>query len=162
MTQLNPPFSRTHRAVFVARIVFLSTLLAGIVFFATRGNFTSRASDKTAITTTPSDKGRNTPSSKMYSSAPKTSTLAPLCTTDPVVVNNSDSGAGSLRQAIADACDASTITFNMAMVTSPISLTTAELGINKNLTITGPSSSLLTVQRSSAGGTPDFRIFTIN
>jgi hypothetical protein len=158
---MSPPFSRTHRAVFVARIVFLVTLLAGIVFVAARSNFTSRASDKTAITTTPSDKGRNTPTSKAYTSALKSSTLTPVCTTDPVVVNNSDSGAGSLRQAIADACDASTITFNMALVTSPISLTTAELSINKNLTITGPSSSLLTVQRSSAGGTPQFRIINI-
>src|SRR5258708_7620973 len=161
MTQLNPPFSRTHRAVFVARIVFLITLVAGIVFVAARSNFTSRASDKTAITTTSSDKGRNPPTSKAYTSALESSTLTPVCTTDPVVVNNSDSGAGSLRQAIADACDASTITFNMAMVTSPISLTTAELSINKNLTITGPSSSLLTVQRSSAGGTPQFRIINI-
>jgi len=161
MKQLNPPFSRTHRAVLVARIVFLLALVAGIVFVAARSNFTSRASDKTTITTTPSDKGPNTPSSKAYASAPKTSTLVPLCTTDPVVVNNSDSGAGSLRQAIADACDASTITFNMAMVTSPISLTTAELSINKNLTITGPGSGLLTIARSSAGGTPQFRIFNI-
>src|SRR6267378_959183 len=121
MTQLNPPFSRTHRAVFVARIVFLITLLAGIVFVAARNNITSRASNKAAVTTALIDRGESTPSSKTYASAPNTSTLTPVCTTDPVVVNNSDSGDGSLRQAIADACDASTITFNMAMVTSPIS-----------------------------------------
>ncbi|HEY0765638.1 MAG TPA: hypothetical protein VGD61_24880 [Pyrinomonadaceae bacterium] len=63
-----------------------------------------------------------------------------FCTTDPVVANNLDDGPGSLRQAIADACDGSTITFNMATVTSPISLTTAQLTIEKNLTITGPGS----------------------
>ncbi|HJY27664.1 MAG TPA: choice-of-anchor Q domain-containing protein, partial [Pyrinomonadaceae bacterium] len=84
------------------------------------------------------------------------------CTTDPVVANNVDNGAGSLRQAIADACAGSTITFNLATVISPITLTSAELLVNKNLTITGPGSGSLTVQRSTAGGTPDFRIFNIN
>jgi Big-like domain-containing protein len=87
---------------------------------------------------------------------------APFCTTDPVVVNNLDSGAGSLRQAIADACDASTITFDMTAVTSPITLTTAELTINKNLTITGPGSNVLTIQRSVADATPQFRIFNVS
>ena len=162
MKQLNPAFSRTHRAILVARIVFLTTLVAGIVFGATRGNFTSRASDKAAITTASNDNGRNTPSPTTYASAIKTSTLTPVCTTDPVVVNNADSGAGSLRQAIADACDASTITFNMALVTSPITLTTSELTISKNLTVTGPGSSVLTIRRGTAAGTAQFRVFNVN
>jgi hypothetical protein len=83
------------------------------------------------------------------------------CTTDPIVANNLDSGAGSLRQAITDACAGSTITFNMATVTSPISLTSAELLINKNLTITGPGATTLTIERSSAPATPQFRIFHV-
>ncbi len=90
------------------------------------------------------------------------SPASPFCTADPVVSNNLDSGAGSLRHAIADACTGSTITFNMATVTSPISLTGGELLINKNLIVNGPGANSLTVQRSSAGGTPDFRIFNIN
>lgn len=90
------------------------------------------------------------------------STAAAFCTNDPVVVNNLDAGAGSLRQAIADACAGSTITFDMGMVVSPITLTSGELSISQNLTINGPGSSLLTVQRSAAEGTPDFRIFKIN
>ncbi len=83
------------------------------------------------------------------------------CIIDPVVTTNSDSGPGSLRQAVKDACDGSTITFS-GSVASPINLTTAELLISKNLTIQGPGANLLTVQRSSAGGTPDFRIFNVN
>ena len=60
------------------------------------------------------------------------------CFTDQVVTTNADSGAGSLRQAIIDACPNSTITFDTTQVVSPISLTSDELLINKNLTITGP------------------------
>jgi Bacterial Ig-like domain (group 3) len=84
------------------------------------------------------------------------------CPSAPVVTNTNDSGAGSLRQAIFDACDGATISFDMNQVASPITLTSAGLVINKNLTITGPGANLLTVQRSTAGGTPQFGIFTIN
>jgi len=86
---------------------------------------------------------------------------APQCTSNPIVTNNADNGPGSLRQAIIDACDGGAITFAVS-VTSPITLTTADLVIDKNLTIAGPGANLLTVERSSVGGTPQFRIFTIN
>ena len=102
-----------------------------------------------------------TASSAASAGASNVSSAVPFCTTDPVVTNNLDAGAGSLRQAIIDACDGSTITFNMATVTSPISLTTAELTLEKNLTITGPGATSLTIERSAAGGTPQFRIFNI-
>jgi hypothetical protein len=68
-----------------------------------------------------------TASSAAPARASSVTATAPFCTTDPVVVNNLDSGAGSLRQAIVDACDGSTITFDMTTVISPISLTTAQL-----------------------------------
>jgi uncharacterized repeat protein (TIGR01451 family) len=77
-----------------------------------------------------------------------------------VVDNNNDSGTGSLRDLIANACANSTITF-APNVRGAITLTTAELLINKNLTIIGPGANLLSVQRSAAGGTPAFRIFNI-
>src|SRR5215471_4087736 len=64
---------------------------------------------------------------------------------NPIVTTNADSGAGSLRQAISDACVGSTITFDMSQVVSPITLTSAELPINKNLTIQGPGAGTLTV-----------------
>src|SRR5688572_29757124 len=134
MRQRNTAVLRSHCTYFFGRIVFLITFVALLTFVVTRYGFTSSASSLA---------------------------VQGGCTTDPVVINNLDSGAGSLRQAIADACDGSTITFNMATVTSPITLTTAELLINKNLTITGPGASTLTIERSAAPATPQFRIFNV-
>src|SRR5262249_256682 len=56
------------------------------------------------------------------------------CTGNPIVTTSADSGAGSLRQAIVDACpnpEGNTITFDMnpahpQHVTSPITLTSGE------------------------------------
>jgi uncharacterized repeat protein (TIGR01451 family) len=78
------------------------------------------------------------------------------CLTNPVVTSNADSGAGSLRQAISEACDGSTITFDMNQVVSPITLTSGELLIEKNLTIQGPGANLLTVSGNNAS-----RVFNI-
>jgi hypothetical protein len=77
-----------------------------------------------------------------------------------VVKNANDSGADSLRGVIANVCAGSVITF-APNVTGSIDLTSAELLVNKSLTITGPGANLLSVQRSAAAGTPDFRIFNI-
>jgi hypothetical protein len=65
----------------------------------------------------------------------------------------------TLRQAIASAVSGDTI--NFAPDLAAITLTSGDLLINKNLTISGPGANLLTVQRS-AGAALDFRIFTIS
>jgi uncharacterized repeat protein (TIGR01451 family) len=88
-------------------------------------------------------------------------TTVVACLTDPVVTTNADSGAGSLRQAISDACVGSTITFDTTQFASPITLTSGELLIDKDLTITGPGANLLTIKRDSAN-VNRFRIFNIN
>jgi hypothetical protein len=80
-------------------------------------------------------------------------------TVNLVVNNNNDSGAGSLRAVISNACVGSTITF-APNVRGAITLS-SELLIDKSLTINGPGANLLTVQRSTAGGIPNFRIFNI-
>ncbi|MCB1601460.1 MAG: hypothetical protein KDI66_15685, partial [Xanthomonadales bacterium] len=77
------------------------------------------------------------------------------CMTDPVVTNGDDSGVGSLRQAIADACPDSTITFATGVTSS--NLTTDQLLIDKNLTIDGGAG--VTVTR--VAGSPNFGIFHI-
>ena len=72
------------------------------------------------------------------------------------VTNTNDSGSGSLRQALTIANDGDTIGF---AVTGTISLTSGELVIDKNITISGPGPGLLTVARSQQAA--DFRIFNI-
>ena len=63
------------------------------------------------------------------------------------VTNTNDSGAGSLRQAIADAVNGDTIDFG---VTGTITLTTGELLVDKSITINGPGSDHLTVDGNHA------------
>jgi hypothetical protein len=72
-----------------------------------------------------------------------------------VVANNNDSGPGSLREAIANASQCTTITFANGI--SFITLTSAELMIDKSLTINGPGANLLTISGNGAQ-----RVFTVN
>ena len=73
------------------------------------------------------------------------------------VTNGNDHGPGSLRQAILDASSGDTINFAPNVTT--VNLTTGELVIDKNLTITGPRADRLIVRRSTDAR--EFRIFTI-
>ena len=89
-----------------------------------------------------------------------TPTPAPMpCPGGYAVCNGNDNGAGSLRQAIFNASPGDTITFVPSVTT--VTLTSGELVIDKNLTITGPGADRLTVQRSPPNG-PQFRIFRIS
>lgn len=76
----------------------------------------------------------------------------------PLVTNNNDSGPGSLRDVIANACPDSPITF-APNVRGSIPLTGGALSIEKNLAIRGPGANLLAVQRSAAAA--NARIFLI-
>src|SRR5438477_534679 len=66
------------------------------------------------------------------------------------VINTSDSGAGSLRQAISDSSSGDTIDFDSSLNGQTITLTSGELLINKNLTITGPGATLLAINGNAA------------
>jgi hypothetical protein len=70
------------------------------------------------------------------------------------VSNTNDSGPGSLRQALADAASGETIDFS---VTGTITLTSVELTISQNQTITGPGAGSLTID-----GNNNSRIFNID
>ena len=73
------------------------------------------------------------------------------------VTTTADSGAGSLRQAIRDAASGDTIDFNLSGCPCTITLTSGELVIGKNLTITGPGTDLLTISGNNAS-----RVFFVN
>ena len=70
------------------------------------------------------------------------------------VSSTGDSGAGTLRQAIIDAAAGDTIDFS---INGTITLTGSELTIGKNLTITGPGASSLTID-----GNNNSRIFMVS
>ncbi len=72
------------------------------------------------------------------------------------VINTSDSGAGSLRQAISDSSSGDTIDFDSSLNGQTITLTSGELLIDKNLTITGPGANQLAINGNAAG-----RVFEI-
>jgi len=76
------------------------------------------------------------------------------CAANVIVANNTDAAAGSLRDALSTVCDGGTITFDPS-VTS-ITLTTVELAISKNVTVTGPGAATLTVSGNNAS-----RVFNV-
>ncbi|HKQ99611.1 MAG TPA: Calx-beta domain-containing protein, partial [Pyrinomonadaceae bacterium] len=123
----------------------------GLVRFDADDNGTNEAS---ALTDDPSVGGASDPTSFVVACAPGV-----------VVTSINDNGQGSLRQAISDACPGGTISFDPAVFNPAggpytITLTSAELLLNKNLTINGPGAKTLTVKRDSGAAT-DFRIFNV-
>ena len=87
-----------------------------------------------------------------------------VCVSGPITVTSSaDSGAGSLRQAIADACAGATIDFAPALSGATIHLAST-LTISKNLTIDGSAlASQITISGdSNDDGTGDVGVFHID
>src|SRR5262245_35845429 len=72
------------------------------------------------------------------------------------VLNNHDSGAGSLRDAIASAKSGDTIVFADGLHGQTIALTSGELEIRKSLDIEGPGADKLAVS-----GNDTFRVFDV-
>ena len=82
--------------------------------------------------------------------------VTPVYAATRTVTNANDSGAGSLRQAIADAVSGDTITFDATYFSTArtITLTSGELSIAKNLTIDGTTVVTPTIIRPSVRTLP--------
>ena len=83
---------------------------------------------------------------------------------DPIIVaihvtNGDDDGPGSLRAAIRDADPSTTIDFRF---TGVVLLTSGELLVDKDLTIVGPGSAMLTISRDLKSSTTPFRILEVS
>jgi hypothetical protein len=72
------------------------------------------------------------------------------------VLNNHDSGAGSLRHAIAHAQDGDTIVFDPGLIGQTITLTSGQLKIKTSVDIEGPGAGKLAVSGGDA-----FRVFDV-
>jgi hypothetical protein len=73
------------------------------------------------------------------------------------VLNNADSGAGSLRAAIAAAQSGDTIVFDPSMAYQTITLSSVPLAISSNVTINGLGANLLTISGNNAN-----QLFTLS
>jgi hypothetical protein len=73
------------------------------------------------------------------------------------VLNNADSGAGSLRAAIAAASSGDTIVFDPSLASETITLSSGPLALSSNLTINGLGASLLTISGNNAS-----QLFTLS
>lgn len=74
---------------------------------------------------------------------------APSFDPSDVVTTVADSGAGSLRDVVANASAGATVTFT---VTGVITLTSGDIGINKNITIQGPGAGTLAINANHTSG----------
>ncbi len=74
--------------------------------------------------------------------------VQPDCDFSITVTSTADSGSGSLRQAINDACFGGAIGFDQSLAGQTVGLTSAELTINKPLTIDGAGAPGLTISGS--------------
>jgi hypothetical protein len=73
------------------------------------------------------------------------------------VLNNADSGAGSLRDTLAAAQSGDTIVFDPSLEHETITLTSGPLALNSNLTIDGPGANLLAIS-----GNQHSQLFTLS
>ncbi|MFN3426952.1 MAG: choice-of-anchor Q domain-containing protein [Candidatus Thermochlorobacter sp.] len=92
-------------------------------------------------------------------SRPDNPSIGAFDSTDPIsiyVLNDSDSGPGSLRRTVTNALEFDTLIFNPALTGQTITLTSGEIVIDKSLTIIGLGANNLAISGNNAS-----RIFSI-
>ena len=116
----------------------------------------------TGLTVTVADHGSTTFTATSTDAAGNTSACSSgftytSCSSGVVVTSTADAGAGSLREAIANACGTAVITFNIAGAgPHTLTLTSGELTVDKNLAIAGPSDESIRIS-----GNDSSRVFDV-
>ena len=136
-------FVQSNRKIFFLLSIVLSVAVFGVVAWET-GAKTKNSRDSALL------KGEESPAGNPVA-----------CIQEPVVTNYADSGSGSLRQAVGDACVDSTITFNFAP--PPVGsrpegsqiILSSEIVIDKSLSIDGGADGV------TVSGNDESRIFRI-
>ncbi len=118
-------------------------------------NLTNGASTTTTTTSVPTTTTSEPTTTTTEEPTTTTTTTTLGCASSITVANNYDSGAGSLRQAIADACADGTITFGAGLARQTITLSST-LTIGKNLTIDGGADNI------TVSGNNAVRVFYVN
>jgi CSLREA domain-containing protein len=86
-----------------------------------------------------------------------------LCTLrEAITAANSNTASGVVSGECGAGGSSGSDTIDLTGVSGTISLTSALPDITSDMSLNGPGASSLTIQRSTAGGTANFRIFTIN
>jgi uncharacterized repeat protein (TIGR01451 family) len=127
----------------LAPMIYTATVSGGVVTQTVTANLTLGG----PYTVTASARG---------ATSPIDFSLTNSCSDAITVTNNADSSVGSLRWAVAYLCDGGTITFDAALETQTIAVTTGQIVITKTLTIDGPGADKL-----AASGSGVSRIFAI-
>jgi CSLREA domain-containing protein len=175
-----PQFAQTHKVTIGAFLIFF---IAAAVFFLPAAAARMNQGDRSkSLRITRTQQRAASASSSFNHSLVSPASDTPASPTATFVVNdngdaadlNIGNGSCDTNAAAGDQCTLraaiqeanaifgnDTITFILAPG-STITLNAALPDIFGNLTITGPGSSQLTVTRSTAGGTPEFRIFSTN
>jgi CSLREA domain-containing protein len=158
-----PSFSRSRRLVFGACLVLLVTLAAALVLIRP-SNAGSSAPAEAAIRYD-SSKGLSPAALTIIvntlGDAPDTNAPANadgICDTDAATPGDQCTLRAAIQETNAVSSD-DTINFSLP-ANSAITLNTALPAFSGNIAIVGPGASLLTIQRSTAAGTPNFRFFT--
>jgi hypothetical protein len=79
------------------------------------------------------------------------------CFPNIIVSSTSNSGPGSLRNALQEICSGGVITFDPSLHGQTIRLTGARLIVARNVAILGPGANLLSISGNNASGVFDFR-----
>lgn len=160
MSQLNPSSSHLKQVLFLACLFSIVAILLTVRPTGAANSGASATSVDSAASDQPISPAAIILVVNDAGDAADTNIGDSICDVSPTAGEQCTLRA-ALQETNAAAGD-DTIAFSASLNNSTITLNSALPDVSGNLTVTGPGASLLSVRRSTAGGTPAFRIFTIS